>query len=194
MPQEFSESEPIVLGEARLGALCSRSARWIRQKENEGIVSRLEPNGTSPSRALYLLDEAMPRLIAHLTSKRQPTPETQALAAQRVEAGRLKLEAARLELGKLEGKLIETEAARRVFGDLVVCFRQRLMYLPGALKTKLGLELGQTLALQKGMRDALTDLAKGGKSALGGEAATGKPAPQRRRRSKHRDLDPRPRG
>ena len=104
MPQEFSESEPIVLGEARLGALCSRSARWIRQKENEGIVSRLEPNGTSPSRALYLLDEAMPRLIAHLTSKRQPTPETQALAAQRVEAGRLKLEAARLELGKLEGK------------------------------------------------------------------------------------------
>jgi hypothetical protein len=63
------------------------------------------------------------------------------------------LEAARLELGRLESKLIETEAARRVFGELVVYFRQRLMYLPGALKNKLRLDLGQTLALQKEIRD-----------------------------------------
>jgi hypothetical protein len=88
------------------------------------------------------------------------------MAAQRVEAGRLKLEAARIELGKLEGKLIETEAARRVFSDLVVYFRQRLMHLPGAVKTTLKLDNRQTIGLQKEIRAALAELAKG-KSAAG---------------------------
>jgi hypothetical protein len=99
-------------------------------------------------------------------------------------AGRLKLEAARLELGKLEGKLLETEAARRVFSDLVIYFRQRLMHLPGAVKTTLKLDNRQTIGLQKEIRAALTELRDQGKRAPNGEAATGKRAPQRRRRSK----------
>jgi hypothetical protein len=87
-------------------------------------------------------------------------------------------------LGKVKDELIETKEARRVFGDLVVYFRPRLMHLPGALKNKLRLDLGQTLAIQKEIRAALTELRDQGKRAAGGEAPTGKPAPQRRQRSK----------
>jgi hypothetical protein len=182
MLAEYPETNPLFLGADRLGRLCGRSGRWVRHCQDEGIIERAVLNGESPrERPVYNADETLPKLVAFLAARKGPSAETQALAAQWVEAGRLKLEAARLELGKLEGKLIETEAARRVFGDLVVYFRQRLLHLPGALKTKLRLDLGQTLALQKGIRDALTDLAKGGKGATGGEAATGKPVPQRRR-------------
>jgi hypothetical protein len=111
------------------------------------------------------------------------------LAAQRVEAGRLKLEAARIELGKLNGGLMPTVEARRVFGDLVVYFRQRLMHLPGAAKTALGLSKAQTLGLQKEIRAALTELRDQGKAAAGGEAATRKPAGRKRQRSRTRSKD-----
>ncbi|MBV9299955.1 MAG: hypothetical protein JO066_13380 [Verrucomicrobia bacterium] len=52
------------------------------------------------------------------------------------------------------------------------------MYLPGALKTKLGLDMEQTLTLQREIRAALTELRDKGKVALGGDAANGKPVPQ----------------
>src|SRR5262249_22060194 len=58
---------------------------------------------------------------------------------------------------------IETEAARCGFGDLIVYFRQLLMHLPGALKTKHGLDLSQTLTLQKQIRAALFELSSQGK-------------------------------
>jgi hypothetical protein len=96
------------------------------------------------------------------------------LAAQRVEAGRLKLEQARLALGKVRDELIETQEARRVFGDLVVYFRQQLLHLRGAAKTALGLSVAQTLGLQKEIRAALTDLAKGKRTS--GEREPEKPA------------------
>jgi hypothetical protein len=87
------------------------------------------------------------------------------LAAQRVEAGKLKLERARLELGRVKGELIETKEAKRIFGDQTVYARQHLLHLPGAVKTTLGLSMAQTLGLQKEMRAALVDLAKGKKAA-----------------------------
>ena len=135
-------------------------------------------------RPIYDTDQALPKLVAFLAARKGPSAETQALAAQRVEAGRVKLEAERLELDKLQNRVIETEAAYRAFADIVVYFRQGLLHLPGALKTKLRLEMGQTLTLQREIRGALTELWNKGKVAVGGEAATGRPAPQRRRRSK----------
>jgi hypothetical protein len=185
MLAEYPENDALFIGAERLGRLVGRSGRWVRERETEGVIERAVLNGESArERPVYDADQTLPKLVAFLAARKGPSPEQQALAAQRVEAGRLKLEAARLELGRLESKLIETEAARRVFGELVVYFRQRLMYLPGALKNKLRLDLGQTLAIQKEIRAALTELRDQGKRAAGGEAPTGKPAPQRRQRSK----------
>lgn len=166
MLAEFPENDPLFLGAERLGRLIGRSGRWVRERETESLIERVVLNGESArERPVYDADCTLPKLVAFLAARNSPSPETQALAAQRVEAGRLKPEAARLELGKLEGKLIETKAARRVFSDLVVYFRQRLMHLPGAVKTTLKLDTRQTIVLQKEIRAALADLAKGKSAA-----------------------------
>lgn len=180
MLAEYPETDPLFLGPDRLGRMCGRSGRWIRHRETEGVIERAILNGAgAPGRPVYDADQALPRLVAFLAARKGPSPEQQQLAVQRVEAGRLKLEAARLELDKLQGEVMPTASARRVFGDLVVYFRQRLMHLPGAAKTTLGLSKAQTLGLQKEIRAALADLAKG-KAAPGGEAATRKPVARRR--------------
>ena len=85
------------------------------------------------------------------------------LTQQRVEAGRfrLNLARARIDLERLKGGLVETQEAVRVFADLVVYFRQRLLHLPGAVKTALGLLVVQTVGLQREIWAALTDLGKG---------------------------------
>lgn len=167
MLAEFPENDPLFLGAEKLGRLIGRSGRWVRERETEGVIERVALNGESArERPLYDADQTLPKLVAFLAARKGPSPEQQQMAAQRVEAGRLKLEAARIELGKLEGKLIETESARRVFSDLVVYFRQRLMHLPGAVKTTLKLDNRQTIGLQKEIRAALAELAKG-KSAAG---------------------------
>ena len=102
------------------------------------MIERAILNDEGPlGRPVYDADQVLPKLLAFLAARKGPSPEAQALAAQRVEAGRLKLEAARLELDKLQGEVMPTEAARRVFGDLVVYLRHRLMHLPGSVKTML---------------------------------------------------------
>src|SRR5215831_17620937 len=145
MLAEYPENDALFIGAERLGRLVGRSGRWVRERESEGVIERVVLNGElARERPVYDADQTLPKLVAFLAARKGPSPEAQALAAQRVEAGRLKLEAARIELGKVKDELIETKEARRVFGDLVVYFRQRLMHLPGAAKTSLGLSTTQT--------------------------------------------------
>jgi hypothetical protein len=185
MLAEYPETDPLFVGADRLGRWLGKSGRWIRHQEAAGIVERAVLNGEGP-RPVYSADEALPKLTTFMSARKSPSPETQALAAQRVEAGRLKLEAARLELDKLQGEVMPTAEAIRIFGDQIAKCRQRFIHLPGAVKTTLGLSMAQTLGLQKEIRAALTELRDQGKRAAGGQTATGKLVPQRRRRLKRR--------
>ena len=183
MLAEYLETDPLFIGPDRLGRMCGRSGRWIRHRESEGVIERAILNGEGPpGRPVYDADQTLPKLVAFLAARKGPSLEAQQLAKQRVEAGRLKLEAARLELDKLTGTVMPTAEAKAVFGDLVVHCRQRLLHLPGAVKRTLGLSMEQMLGLQKEIRAVLTDLSQGKAAA---DPGRGKPAPAGRcRRSK----------
>jgi hypothetical protein len=109
MLSEYPETDPLFIGAERLGRLCGRSGRWVRQREAERVIERASLNGQSPRRPIYEADEALPRLVGYLTARRQPSPEQLALAKERVAAARLHVEQRRLELGRLRGELVSVE-------------------------------------------------------------------------------------
>jgi hypothetical protein len=103
MLAEFPENDALFIGSERLGRFIGRSGRWVRERETEGIIERVVLNGEAAAkRPVYDADQTLPRLVAFLAARKGPSAETQALAAQRVEAGKLKLEQARLELGRVK--------------------------------------------------------------------------------------------
>lgn len=83
MLSEYPETEGLFLGAERLGRLCGRSGRWIRQREAERVIERASLNGQTPRKPLYDIDEALPRLVGFLTAKRQPSPEQLELIRER---------------------------------------------------------------------------------------------------------------
>ena len=87
MLSEYPETEGLFLGAERLGRLCGRSGRWIRQREAERVIERASLNGQTPRKPLYDIDEALPRLVGFLTAKRQPSPEQLELIRERLAAG-----------------------------------------------------------------------------------------------------------
>jgi hypothetical protein len=97
MLAEYPENDALFIGAERLGHLVGRSGRWVRERESEGVIERVVLNGElARERPIYDADQTLPKLVAFLAARKGPSPEAQALAAQRVEAGRLKLEAARI--------------------------------------------------------------------------------------------------
>jgi hypothetical protein len=115
--------------------LVGRSPRWIREREAEGVVQRETGNGGgTKERRLFSLDETLPKLVAFLAARKAPTPETQALTAQRVEAARLKVEQRQIELDRMRWDLVTRSEVLAIVRNNYVVFRQRLRHLPRQVK------------------------------------------------------------
>jgi hypothetical protein len=99
------------------------------------------------------------------------------LAAHRLEAARLRVEQAQLDLDRQKGELVTRGQVMTTMGGVILQCRQRLLHLPGRVKTTLGLSLEQTIGLQKEIRAALTDLAEGKGAATGRGADPSKGVP-----------------
>jgi hypothetical protein len=114
MLREYPDTDSVFFGARTARPFVGQSGRWVRERET------LNGEGP-PGRPIYDADQTLPKLVGFLAARKGPSPEQQQTATQRVETGRLKLEAARLELDKLKGTVVPT--AKAVFGHLVVHFR-----------------------------------------------------------------------